>query len=245
MGRWFLTISLVFTLLYSIRSLVTSQPSAPTTVREESSRANIGFGQTISDAEVIDLLKHHDAMPRAVFMRSVGGFSGTHRVYDEKDAETVIKEARAKTVETFENSLDGNLVRLQHFAEMYTEEEIAADEDLQNQAYSLLNLRSALEVTLNDAEQGEPLIYSVEVDGPSNRIDLLSRDQKVMAFRSATQNDREGDVPRTEGLNPDQEQYLDPDVQGMSVQEVYQQIKTLGLEAPVMPVTTTELRGGK
>ncbi len=136
-------------------SVSQAQPSDPPVIdRNGHSRANVGLGAATRDDEVLDLLLRHNVTPRAVFMQTPGGFSGAHRNNDGQDAQTLIEEARAKTAESFENSLEGNLVRLRDLAETYTEEDIAANEDARNQARSLLIHRAAFEVSLAAAKNG-------------------------------------------------------------------------------------------
>jgi len=106
-------------------------------------KANIGFGRLLSDAEVLAWLEAHDVEPRAFFMRSPGGFNGAHRIFDDegKSFEELLAEARAQTIQSFEESLDGNLVRMQHFVDQYSREEVETNVDLQEQARALLTHR--------------------------------------------------------------------------------------------------------
>ena len=196
----------------------------------------------MEDAGVIEILQRHDVRPRTVFMTSPGGFSGTHRIYEDQDIQEAVEDARLKTVEMFESSLGGSLVRLRRFAERYTEEEVVADAGLQKHARSLLNLRAALEASLGAALNGDPLIYSVEVTGRPGQMERLRRDKQVRDVRAERQAAGRRVVPRSARPKTDREEYLDPTVQSMSVVELYQRIKTLGLTAPEVS-TFRDLQG--
>jgi hypothetical protein len=147
-------------------------------------QANVGFGTVISDAEVLNLVQRHGVVPQAVFMWTAG-FSGTHRAYEAKSAEALLQEARAKTVESFEKSLQSNPIALQHFVQQHTEEEVLASEGLQTQARSLLSLRANFQTALAAARQGGPLIYAIEVSGDTASIERLRGDSLVKAFQRA------------------------------------------------------------
>ena len=66
-------------------SIDKNRPASLYNDQSDSPRANIGFGRLMSDAEVLDLLADYDVTPRAFFMKSPGGFSGTHRLSEESD----------------------------------------------------------------------------------------------------------------------------------------------------------------
>ena len=220
-----------------------AQPvGSPASPGDTPRRANIGFGRVMEDAGVIEILQRHSVKPRTVFMTSPGGFSGTHRLYDGQDIQEAVEDARLKTTEMFESSLEGNLVRLRRFAERYTEKDVTADEGLQKRARSLLNLRAALEASLEAALNGDPLIYSVEVTGRPGQIERLRRDKQVRDVRAERQAAGRRVVPRSARPKTDREEYLDPTVQSMNVMELYHRIETLGLTAPEVS-TFTDLQG--
>lgn len=142
----FLAATLLISLLYA--GLSQAEPLSPLGLGQgEPFGANIGFGAAISDNELLKLFQRHDVVPRAVFMWN-SGFSGTHRTYEAKNIQDFLRDARTKTAESFEQSLQGNLFRLRRFVEMHTEEEVVVDYDLQQQARSLLNFRVAFEAAL-------------------------------------------------------------------------------------------------
>jgi len=198
-------------------------------------RANMGFGIAVSDSEILQFLQQHSVVPQAAFMWTAG-FSGTHRNYDAKSAQTFLQEARDKTVESFEKSLEGNKIRVQQFVAKYAREEVIANEDLLQQARSLLNFRAAFKAALAAARQGEPLIYSIEVSGDTASIERLRGDKMVKAFQRAAITGGRVVTPRTPKPQTYEKEYLDPAVQMMNGQEVYRQIQTLA---------TTDIKEGR
>lgn len=220
--------------------------AAPTLPAESGlPKANIGFGRLLSDAEVLAWLEAHDVEPRAFFMRSPGGFNGAHRIYDDegKSVEELLAEARAQTIQSFEESLDGNLVRLQHFAEQYSREEVSTNGDLQEQARALLTLRSAFVVSHDAALTGAPLIYSVEVEVPTDALGTLQSEHYANALD--TKFAEAATVPRTDNPFANLDSYVDPLVQDMTIDEIYQEIQRLGEDAPDPTMTGSELQGAR
>lgn len=220
--QYFLAAALMVSLLYA--GLSQAEPLSPLGLGQgEPFGANIGFGSTIKDDEILNLLQRHGVAPRAVFMWTAG-FTGAHRTYEAKSVQDFLRDARAKTVETFEKSLQGNLIRLRRFVKMHTEKEVVADSNLQTRARSLLNLRAAFEAGLVAARNSEPLILSMEVSGDAAQIGSLGKDEMVKVFEPAVERDGKVVVPHTPKPEAYQGDYLDPDVQAMSAQEVYQRI---------------------
>lgn len=210
-------------------------------------KANIGFGSLLSDAEVLAWLEAHDVEPRAFFMRSPGGFNGAHRIYDDegKSVEELLAEARAQTIQSFEESLDGNLVRMQHFADQYSREEVATNVDLQEQARALLTQRSAFAVSHDAALDGNPLIYSVEVEVPTDALGTLQSEHHANALDTTFAHAEAATVPRTDNPFANLDPYVDPLVQDMSIDEIYQKIQLLGEDAPDTTMTKSDLQGGR
>lgn len=106
---------------------------------------HIGFSQVISDAEVLQFVQRHNVVLQAVFLWAAG-FGGTHRAYEAKSAQALLQEARDKTVESFGKSLQNSPRAIQHFVQQHPEEEVMANEGLQTQARSLLNLRANVQI---------------------------------------------------------------------------------------------------
>ena len=98
----------------------------------------------------------------------------------------------------------------------------------------MLSFRKAFELTIDAAEQGDPLIYSVEVEGSDTSLVQIEADQRSREFAAASESDK-GSVPRTENPFPSTGPYVDPDVQDMDSGEVYEQIEFLGQMAPDVP----------
>ncbi|MEW6105230.1 MAG: hypothetical protein AB1563_02560 [Bacillota bacterium] len=191
-------------------------------------QANIGFGRVVSDAEVLQFVQRHNVVLQAIFMWTAG-FSGTHRAYEAKSAQALLQEARDKTVESFEKSLQNNPRAVGHFVRQHTEEEVLSDESLQTQARSLLNLRANFQTALTAAKQGAPLIYAIEVSGDTASIERLRGDPMVKAFQRAAVTGGRVVTPQTPKPTAYEIQYLDPVVQGLSVQDVYRQLQALAV----------------
>lgn len=217
--RCFLAPAVIVSLLYTDFSRAQLSGSSQ-------DQANIGLGAAVSDAEVLNFLQQHDVVPQAVFIWTTG-FTGTHRTYKAKSAEAFLQEARAKTIESFEKSLQYNVIPLRQFVARYTEEEVLANEYLQQQARSLLNLRAAFEAVIAAAKRGEPLLYSLEVSGNTASIERLRGDPMVKVFQRAVMTGGRIVTPQTPKPQAYEKEFLDPAVQAMSGQEVYRQIQTL------------------
>lgn len=91
---------------------------------------------------------------------------------------------------------------------------------------ALLNLRAGLKVTLDDVQGYAPIVYAVEVAGPSDRLDRLRSDERASGFDRVPDSADSGSGSRP---MPDSkiEPHRDPAVQSMSVRELYQQIQFL------------------
>lgn len=193
---------------------------------DEFDRANVGFGTTISDAQVLKLMELYEVAPQAVYMWT-SGLTGTNRPDEPKTAETFLKDTRAKSIESFEKGLEGNVIRLQRFVETHTENEVAASEALQEEARSLLNIRSKLEAALKAARNGDSLVFAIEIAGSKNQLERLRTDGLVKAFELSTVVDGKVIVPHTPKPEAYQQDWADPEVQAMSGRELYQRIKLL------------------
>lgn len=127
------------------------------------SRAHIGFGSTVRDADVVQLLDQHAVSAKAGFIWSTG-LSGSHRVHESLSAREFVLQARAKTIEFMKDSIGGNDRRLKDFLGAHTEEAVNEEEGLQQQARGLLNIRKQLEGALSAAESGRPILFGIEVE---------------------------------------------------------------------------------
>jgi len=197
-------------------------------------RANIGFGATVSDDEILRLLQQYEVVPNAVYMWT-SGLTGTCRFYDNKDVQTFLRDARAKAAETLEKSLQGNQLRLQRFVARHTEGEIAVDAELQTEARSLLNIRATLKTGLAAVKNGQPLIFSMEMSGDADQIERLRNDEAIKVFERVGEMDGKIEAPHTPKPEAYQEEYFAPDVQAMSPQELYRQIRSLSDRAEIPP----------
>jgi hypothetical protein len=192
-------------------------------------RASLGFGATVPDSDILALLQHRGTTPHAVHMWTTG-LTGRYRTYRlEDDAQPFLQAARAKTVETLQKSLQGNEMRLRRFVETHTEQEVIEDPTLQTQARSLLNLHAQLQAGLVAAENGEPLIYSMEVSGDKAAVEGLSMDGMVKAFQPIMEMGAKAIIHDTPTPPAYQEVYLDPAVQAARADELYRMMNELGI----------------
>lgn len=149
----------------------------------------IFFDRRIPDAQLLQLMQRYNVRPKAVYM-SVAGMSGTHRNYEDKDAGTVIAEARRETVEMMLKSRDSSQVRAEEFVKLHPKEEFltqATKETAQPQvdAKSLLENIEQNEAALERAEDNLPLIYGAEVVGSIDNIKKLGADPMIKVFEPA------------------------------------------------------------
>ena len=138
-------------------------------------KAHVGFGRVIKDQDVLNLVREHQATLHAVHMWR-GGFSGTYRSYEPTSPAQLLQDARQDSIAHFTYSLEGNNVRIQTFADNYSDAEVAQNPDLQHQLRSLLGLRARMRNALAALRSGSPVIYSVEVEADSPHLDTMATD---------------------------------------------------------------------
>ena len=184
--------------------------------------ADVAFAQPTGDAQALALFEGTRVTPRALFMRA-GALRGTYRTYRDRPAGAVLQQARAQAVRQFNGGLAGNLVRLRRFVETNTLEDVLASERLVLQGRSLLRIRSELQDALARASRGDALIVGAEVLGEPTRLEALSRDRRVAAFRLASER-------RTKPL-PLENRHADPTVtrrtDALPAAAVYREIEAL------------------
>jgi hypothetical protein len=148
-------------------------------------KAHVGFGRVIEDKDVLNIVREHYATLKAVHMWS-NGFSGTYRSYKPTSSDKLLREARRDSIAHLANGLKGNNVRLQKFAEHYSDPEVAQDPDLQHQLRSLLGIRARMRNTLTALRRGSPVIYSVEVEADIPHLEKIEKDARLFAFNRST-----------------------------------------------------------
>jgi len=183
--------------------------------RPEQTRVHIGFGAAISDEEVVRSVEQHPVAPAAVFMWA-SGLTGTHRAYEPMGVRDLVKAARASTIQSFEKGLKRTAARAQAFLDGHTAGEIAADESLQTQARSLLNLKSQLEGALAVARAGHPLVFGLEVTGDPASLARLVEEPLVRDVESAETVAEETRARRSVKPTTYDAEYRDPTVQTIS-----------------------------
>jgi hypothetical protein len=221
--RSFLGFILVFGLL-----AVDLGPGQPSSAVAQPTRpsAAVGFGEVVSDDAIVQFCLRNDVRLTAVYIWN-SGFAGTHRTYAALDAAALLREARATIIESAGNGLKSSVFRLQQFAQEHSEAEVAARDDLQTEARSLLNIRAKLAAKQRAAMRGEPLVYAVEVSADSSdKLEMASRDPMAKGFQFGAGDGR----GVAQSLKPAAYQlyYEDPGVAAMNAGELYRQIAALG-----------------
>jgi hypothetical protein len=148
-------------------------------------KAHVSFGGAIIDQDVLNIIHEHQAIAHAVHMWH-GGLSGTYRSYQPTSPGKLLQEARQDSIAHFVNSLKGNKVRLQTFADHYSDAEVAQNPDLQHQLQSLLGLRARMRNALAVLRSGSPVIYAVEVEADDHHLETMATDARIFALNGST-----------------------------------------------------------
>lgn len=183
----------------------------------------IGFGMAMSDEAIVQLLERHSITPKSALIW-ISGLNGTHRVYESIDPKSFVEEIRISTRTMLEETIETNFMRLVEIVEQCHENDVIQNEELQEYVRSLLNIRIALTNGLDATRKGAPLIFSLEIDGTPEQLENLSKEAMVKAISGDSEENSTAPTMIPEVY---QQEFLDPTVQGMSPQQLYQQAKTL------------------
>ncbi len=143
-------------------------------------RALVTFQRPLTQGELQDFLQEYEVTPSAIYMVNAG-LVGTYRTYEVRNMEEFLAVAQKETVVAMQKGLQSNTLRLKQFIEQHTEEEVLADEGLQQELRSLLNIRFQIEATLKAAQGELPAIYAVEVAGKN--VTRLQSDKRIANFQ--------------------------------------------------------------
>lgn len=192
----------------------------------EVARTQVGFGSTVNDIEIIELLEKHAVSPKAVFIWA-SGLTGTHRAYVPMNTRQFMQDARAKAIEFFQNAIDGNDRRLSNFLNAYTGQEVSEDAALQIEARSLLNIRKQLESALSSAKSDRPIFFAVEVEGEESNLQQLRRAPLVRAYEAVEDASNRTARDTEDSLKPQayKAEFQDPAVQTISPRDLYSVIE--------------------
>lgn len=201
--------------------------------------AHIDFGDPVPDEEIIAVLDKYDVQPHTFFMRTSGGFSGSHQVYDEDvvglATKEIVAQARNQVIHTFApSSVGGNNARLKIFLQMHTLDALRDNPDLEDYARALLHTREAFALSSDAADRGASLIHALEVEGTEEQFAMLQEDESLCVFVFGNTNP-EDKGPCVEASSSASGPYVSPDVEAMSIEEVYQTIVDLAepaIDAP-------------
>lgn len=193
--------------------------------------AHIDFGDPVSDEDIIAVLDKYDVQPHTFFIRTSGGFGGSHPVYDEDvvglTTKEIVAQARNRVIRTFAtSSVGGNNTRLKIFLRMHTLQAVQNDPDVESYARALLHTREAFALSSDAADRGDPLIHALEVKGTEEQFALLQEDEFlcVFVFGNTNQEDKGSCVEASSSASGP---YVSSDVEAMSTEEVYQTIVDL------------------
>ncbi len=201
--------------------------------------AHINFGDPVPDEDIIAVLDKYDVQPHTFFMRTPGGYGGSHPVYDEDvvglTTKEIVAQARNQVIRTFAtSSVGGNNAQLEIFLRMHTLKAVQNDPNLESYARALLHTREAFALSSDGADRGDPLIHAMAVKGTKEQFALLQEDEFlcVFVFGSTNQEDKGSCVEASSSASGP---YVSPDVEAMSIEEVYQTIVDLAeqtIDAP-------------
>ncbi len=146
----------------------------------------IGFGEAVGDSDVVSVLDENGVSPQALYIW-VAGISGTRRpsplIRGGSGAKEFVKDAREKTISSFENALQGNEFRLSTLVENYSVEEISDDNELNSMTRQLLVIREQIQEGLEWVRSGKPIIYGAKITGDAENIGKARSDSRVKASK--------------------------------------------------------------
>ena len=148
------------------------------------SRARIGFGSTINDAEIIKLLKRYPVSVNAVLLWSYG-LGGSYRTFENVGTEEMVKNARTHFIASIKKSWSYAMQRIVDFTGSYTKEDVNNDEGLQTQARSLLNFVQQCEKAIVALESSKPVFYGIEFEEDDFIFEEIINEPMVQAYISS------------------------------------------------------------
>jgi len=188
-------------------------------------RALIVFRRPITQSELQDLLQEYELTPTAIYMVNAG-LVGTHRTYEARNIDEFFAIAQKRTIEAMQKGLQTNAFRLKRFIEQHSEKEVLADENLQRELRSLLNIRFQIEATLEAAQGDLPTIYAAEVTG-ENLVRLQS-DERIASVQEFNIIEtlafhRRSPVPSA----PSQQELVEPKLRNMRPRDLYRYAESI------------------
>ncbi len=211
-------IGIKFLLLLAFISI--TSPSFAQNIPEHA-RAQIGFGSTISDTEIVGILQKHKVSPKAGFMW-MSGLTGSHRMYEEISAEKFLEDARANSIEYLTSALEGHRIFIQNFIDNNTEEDINEDEKLQIEARSLLNLVKQHENGLVSLRSHKPIIFAIEIEGKDSELEEIIN-EPIVKTSAHLESSKTSNMAGGNSIKPQayKAEFKDPDVLTASPKALY------------------------
>jgi hypothetical protein len=115
---------------------------------------------------------------------------------------------------------------MRRYANQKTAPEIASDKELLTQGRSLINIRMLLQEGRRALEEGDPIIYAIEVAGPADQVEALTTQEPVDAVHFPDRN--EGSTTQHDSLKPKafMQEHIKDAPQNMNGYEVYDWIRS-------------------
>lgn len=197
--------------------------------QETTKTARLGFGAAVPDNEVMRFINKNSARSNALLFWSYG-ISGTHRAYVASVPQRHITTdgARVEIAETLQRSVKGNNVRLYRFYQAYSESEVAASTELQDQLRSLLTLRAQIEnalLTVTDKEH--PIFYGLEIEGDAESVSKAMSEGRVKASVVSDRSSGRLKAASTVSVKPQafNVQYVDSVIQTENITSLYERLE--------------------
>lgn len=196
---------------------------------DETIVARIGFEETLADVEIVELLGESPDVQVQATLIWTSGLTSTYRNYTEEleSPSDFLRMARAKSEESFRKGFTRSKVPIKDFLEKHTLQHLENDPELVTRARSYVNIREQLHRGLLDAEQGEPLIYGLEVSGPESQIDDIGSSQLVRVVHV------KGDIMQitqsVEDIKPQayRDHVIFPEVAEMDTEKLYERMQSV------------------
>ena len=190
-------------------------------------RAQVDFGEPVSDSYLQTLLERYGAKLVKAYM-TTAGFFGAHRIAAPTAPALFIARARAETVAGFSNGAGGGITtRARDFVGTYTAQDVTADVDVRKRAMSLIHLHSRLDAARANSAGDMPLIHAFEVLGSEAQLLLLGAEKGVVGFEiAAVGSDVRWSWPPLTG-GPARQPTVTPRSAVDDAQEMYDRLSTL------------------
>lgn len=154
--------------------------SSTATAHAQENRIRVGFGEALSDADILSIVRTYDLKPTAL-LAWTWGVSGTYRTSKPQTAQAMIAEARTHLCSVYARTYDSTRDMIRRWMERNSPDSLRSDELKQTTARSMLSMRDQYERAARDCKSNAPLIYGFEVGGAQPGAVQLKQDPRVAA----------------------------------------------------------------